>query len=65
MMASSAVRMPQLGCHVSLRADERGRQLNLEGGGRERELPRTYGWKLEMERQIFLLTSKRPDGVSM
>ena len=32
MMASSAVRMPQLGCHVSLRANERDRQLNLESG---------------------------------
>lgn len=68
MRASNAVRTPQDGCHVSLHVysgnlvSTRAQRCARRRATQERQ---THGWKLEMDRQIFLLTSKRPDGVSM
>ena len=68
--ATKAVRIPQEGCQVSLRV----RGLTTQHiGSSSVELAvdklsmtnTTHGWKLEMERQIFLFISNRPDGVSM
>lgn len=68
--ATKAVRIPQEGCQVSLQVDfPRASAMRLKSPGSRslncRAVCETHGWKLEMERQIFLLTSNRPDGVSM